>query len=96
MTNLRVQESIDSCKIRDGLKTLFDSFPGTRAVDIPERLPAATIAGNLEVRLSMFIERPLVSEHRVPAVLRPRVENDLWTRLGSWRSRSSSTSFRFG
>lgn len=96
MTNLRVQESIESSKIRDGLKTLFDLFAGTRAVDIPERLPAVTIAGNLEVRLSMFIERPLVSEPRVPAVPRPSVEDDLWTRLGSSRSRSSSASFRSG
>lgn len=62
-------------------ETAFDLFSVDRSggvgtpdtgVDIPRCLPA--IAGNLEVGLSMFIERPLVvGRTRVPAVPYPEV-----------------------
>ena len=44
---------------------------------VPGFLPAVTIAGNVEVRLSMFIERPHVpGQQHVTAVRYPRAEND--------------------
>ena len=65
LNQLRVNESIsykNPSKHQLYLK-LFDSRIQIPKLDIP--FPFTWIAGNLEVRLSMFIERPLIPQQSV-------------------------------